>query len=276
MRPVARCGPDRPGQLGRPDVSPPSRWSNSPSLTPSSIASISARRVDERRPVGEARVAHGHVSAGQSRELHAGSLRVAVPALLPGHPVQLRGRHAVVHVVVHRSLPGGAVALGPMMQWSTGPDHSCVHVPMHEQMHVHGGWGSGYRCAVRGLTWSYALLHPLQRLPRRPHPMPGRPRTHTGRDARRGLPVPPSAHVPAFRPARRGSAILLEMNTISDSDSRRGTSPMSAHCMLTGAQPGFGNRISRLPPAHVAPLRPQHPVQARTGCRARAGTCGCG
>src|SRR3546814_7706188 len=40
-------------------------------------------RVDERGAVGEAGVAHRHVPAGQPGELHAGSLRVAVPALLP-------------------------------------------------------------------------------------------------------------------------------------------------------------------------------------------------
>src|SRR5690606_5656129 len=81
-------------------------------------------RVDECGTVGEAGIAHRHVPAGQPGELHAGSLRVAVPALLPGHAVQRGGRHAVVHagrvgtvvhvtvvhVVVHRSLPGGALA----------------------------------------------------------------------------------------------------------------------------------------------------------------------
>lgn len=32
----------------------------------------------------------------------------------------------------------------PLVQWSTDPDHSPVHVQMHGQMHVHAGWSRGY------------------------------------------------------------------------------------------------------------------------------------
>src|SRR5690349_20443375 len=53
-------------------------------------------------------------------------------ALLPDDPAKLCGRHAVVHVV-HRTLPSCKV------QVSTSSDHSCVQMPMHEQMHVHAG-----------------------------------------------------------------------------------------------------------------------------------------
>ena len=109
-----RCPDAAAGQLAI-------RWSNSPSLTPRSIASISARRVDERRSVGEARVAHGHLAAGQPGELHAGALRVAVPALLPRQLKQgseFCSCHPVVRVV-HRK--------PPIVQMSTPPDHSCVH-----------------------------------------------------------------------------------------------------------------------------------------------------
>ncbi|KAA6218303.1 hypothetical protein CP979_16290 [Streptomyces filamentosus] len=31
-----------------------------------------------------------------------------------------------------------------MVQVSTSSDHSCVHMPMHEQMHVHEAWRSRY------------------------------------------------------------------------------------------------------------------------------------
>ncbi|TFI27607.1 hypothetical protein E4P36_12600 [Streptomyces sp. 4R-3d] len=34
-----------------------------------------------------------------------------------------------------------------MVQVSTSSDHSCVHMPMHEQMHVHGGCSLDYRLA---------------------------------------------------------------------------------------------------------------------------------
>lgn len=104
------------------------RWSNSPSLTPSSSASISAACVDERGPVRKARVAHGDSSTRQLGELHTGTLRVAVSALLPGHSVEFCSCHPVVRVV-HRK--------PPIVQMSTAPDHSCVHKRMHGQMHVH-------------------------------------------------------------------------------------------------------------------------------------------
>ncbi|AZP19433.1 hypothetical protein EJC51_27225 [Streptomyces aquilus] len=50
---------------------------------------------------------------------------------------------------------------GQLMQRSTGPDHSSVHVQMHEQMHVHAGCSRGYRCDVRGATSVPA--HPPER-----------------------------------------------------------------------------------------------------------------
>ncbi|MCI3152870.1 hypothetical protein ELQ39_14075 [Streptomyces sp. GB4-14] len=43
----------------------------------------------------------------------------------------------------------------PLMQWSTDPDHSSVHVHMHERMHVHEGCRGGYSLtgpAVPALT----------------------------------------------------------------------------------------------------------------------------
>lgn len=61
-------------------------------------------RIDEGGPVGVTGVPHRHIPSGQPRELHTGSLGVAVPALLPDDSAKLCGRHAVVHVV-HRTLP---------------------------------------------------------------------------------------------------------------------------------------------------------------------------
>ncbi|TXS56224.1 hypothetical protein EAO77_08920 [Streptomyces sp. t39] len=53
---------------------------------------------------------------------------------------------------MHKSLPGCKV------QVSTGSDHSCVHIPMHErmhlQMHVHGRCPHDYRHAPHGVRSS--------------------------------------------------------------------------------------------------------------------------
>ncbi|QFZ75044.1 hypothetical protein GFH48_18800 [Streptomyces fagopyri] len=80
----------------------------------------------------------------------------------------------------------------PLMQWPTAPDHSSVHVQMHEQMHVHGGWSHGYSF-YRPLTTArcpphYGLLPTgpptARRLPRKSHgtrlpaPVHARPPRH--------------------------------------------------------------------------------------------------
>ncbi|KAA0935793.1 hypothetical protein FGF04_17475 [Streptomyces apricus] len=68
----------------------------------------------------------------------------------------------------------------PLMQWSTAPDHSCLHMQMHGQMHVHGGWSPDY-C----FDGCEARIVPS-------------PRSVSGRDAQRAVRVPER-----LRPVRR-------------------------------------------------------------------------